>query len=73
MDCPLRHPAVNPLPHWRPVKTYMGCRMERTPEGTVNIWEPIRTGKPGRWRLIHTSSSMKSAHNYVHNTHARKD
>jgi hypothetical protein len=54
-------------------KTYLGCRLVRQLDGTVKVWAPVYGEKPVRWDLVKVSSSMKSAHNFVHNTRAKKD
>jgi len=53
-------------------KTYLGCRMVRQLDGTVKVWAPVWGQSLPRWDLVKVSSSMKSAHNFVHNTRAKK-
>jgi len=61
---------------WKPGmkmrKVYLGCVMVRQLDGTVKVWAPVYGEKLARWDLIRVSSSMKSAHNFVHNTRAKK-
>ena len=77
MDCDVipRSPCgKRPLsPKARPWKVYLGCAMVRQLDGTVKVWAPVwgQEGPP-RWELLKVSSSMKSAHNFVHNTRSRK-
>ena len=77
MDCALDagSPRVGPAltPEMRVRKTYLGCVMVRQIDGTVKVWGPVK-GPDGRtrWELLKVSSSMKSAHNFVHNTRAKK-
>jgi hypothetical protein len=77
MDCdvgsgsPRARPALKPGA--RMSKTYLGCRMVRQLDGTVKVWAPVWGQSPPRWDLVKVSSSMKSAHNFVHNTRAKKD
>ena len=53
-------------------KVYMGCVMVRQLDGTVKVWAPLRGEQAARWELIRVASSMKSAHNYVHNTRTQR-
>lgn len=59
-------------PALRSHKTYLGCQMIRQLDGTVKVWSPIRTDGTTKWELIRVASSMRSAHNFVHNTRAKK-
>jgi hypothetical protein len=59
-------------PTLRMSKTYLGCRMVRQLDGTVKVWAPVWGQSPPRWDLVKVASSMKSAHNFVHNTRAKK-
>jgi len=70
-----RSPRVpRPLkPGMKMRKVYLGCVMVRQLDGTVKVWAPVYGETPARWDLIRVSSSMKSAHNFVHNTRAKKD
>jgi hypothetical protein len=69
-----RSPRVaRPLkPGMKMRKVYLGCVMVRQLDGTVKVWAPVYGETPARWDLIRVSSSMKSAHNFVHNTRAKK-
>jgi hypothetical protein len=69
-----RSPRVpRPLkPGMKMRKVYLGCVMVRQLDGTVKVWAPVYGEKLARWDLIRVSSSMKSAHNFVHNTRAKK-
>lgn len=68
-------PHVRPAlkPGVRMSKTYLGCRLVRQLDGTVKVWAPVYGVTPVRWDLVRVASSMKSAHNFVHNTRAKKD
>jgi hypothetical protein len=59
-------------PGTRMSKTYLGCRLVRQLDGTVKVWAPVYGVTPFRWDLVRVASSMKSAHNFVHNTRAKK-
>jgi hypothetical protein len=59
-------------PGVRMSKTYLGCRLVRQLDGTVKVWAPVYGATPFRWDLVKVASSMKSAHNFVHNTRAKK-
>jgi hypothetical protein len=60
-------------PSLRMRKTYLGCVLVRQLDGTVKVWAPVWGGNgPPQWELLKVSSSMKSAHNFVHNTRSRK-
>jgi hypothetical protein len=67
---PVRNVTVKPA--LRMSKTYLGCRMVRQLDGTVKVWAPVWGQSPPRWDLVKVASSMKSAHNFVHNTRAKK-
>lgn len=77
MDRPLDtgSPRLGPTlkPNMRVRKTYLNCVMVRQLDGTVKVWGPVKMpGNRVRWELLKVSSSMKSAHNFVHNTRAKK-
>lgn len=77
MDCAIdtTSPSVRPAlkPGVRIRKTYLGCVLVRQLDGTVKVWAPVWGGNgPPQWELLKVSSSMKSAHNFVHNTRSRK-
>jgi hypothetical protein len=63
---------VTAKPALRMSKTYLGCRMVRQLDGTVKVWAPVWGASLPRWDLVKVASSMKSAHNFVHNTRAKK-
>lgn len=65
----LRHPLKVGV---KARKYYLGCVMVRQLDGTVKVWAPVYGERPARWELVRVASSMKSAHNFVHNTRAKK-
>lgn len=74
MDCNVRDGAgVTAPPVLRQSKMYMRCRMERDVDGTVKVWAPVWGTRPQQWELIKVASSMRSAHNFVHNTRSKKE
>lgn len=56
-------------------KSYMNCEMARRADGMVNVWaylpwpddDPPPQGGLLGWQVVHVATTMRDAHNWVHN------